>query len=102
MDFDATWAEMPLHAIKAQRTGRGVGSYKWPTIEALAEDGRPLVWIDDDMTDWQMAWARKRSAAGMPTLFVRPEPQQGFTWQQFEDVLAFAQRFALDLAGAVA
>lgn len=96
LDFDKHNAALPWHAFKQARTGAGVGSYKFPLIEALAEDGQPLVWIDDDMTLDQMAWARKRSACGLPTLFIRPEPQQGLTLEQFENVLGFAQRFVLE------
>lgn len=95
LDFDAHQAALPWHMVKQGRTGNGVGNYKRALIEALAEDGRPLVWIDDDMQDSQIEWAAKRDAAGMPTLFVRPDPSLGLTYAEFRSVRAFAERFAV-------
>jgi hypothetical protein len=95
LDFDKHNGALPWHAFKAARTGEGVGNYKRALIEAVAEDGQPLVWIDDDMTDAQIDWATKRSRAGFPTLFIRPSAREGLTRAQFELVLSFAQHFAL-------
>ena len=53
LDFDSAW-----NTGSARRTGHGVGGYKWPMIEPLGDGARPLVWIDDDMTDEQLEWAR--------------------------------------------
>ena len=53
--------------------------------------GRPLVWIDDDMTDQHLAWAGRRHAEGTPTLFIRPDPARGFTEDQYSAVLSFVK-----------
>ena len=89
LDFDSAW-----NTGSARRTGHGVGGYKWPMIEPLGDGDRPLVWIDDDMTDEQLEWARVRNAAGRPTLFVRPDPSEGFDDEQFARVLSFVRRHA--------
>ena len=56
----------PGTPVSARRTGDGVGGYKWPMIEPLGDGDRPLVWIDDDMTDDQLRVGpgpqRRRSA----------------------------------------
>jgi len=89
LDFDSVW----LHRTVG-RTGVGVGGYKWPLIEQCGESARPLVWIDDDMTDLHLAWARRRDAEGTPTLFVRPHPARGFTENQYAAVLSFVREAA--------
>lgn len=86
VDFDARQA-----ATTSARTGYEVGSYKWPGIlEALGPD-RPGAWVDDDMHDSQLAWARERTAAGVPTLFLRPDPAVGLTRRHVDRLLAFAR-----------
>ena len=89
LDFDASWAWTPS---QVGRTGDGVGAYKWWEILRCSRGGRPLVWIDDDMTDDHLAWAEQRATAGTPTLFLRPDPREGFTESQFEQVLTFVRR----------
>lgn len=96
VNFDAWYAEQPMHVIRQNRTGLGVGSYKWPMILEAAESGRPMVWIDDDMTDEQILWAIRRSQIVAPTLFVRPDPEHGFTRAQYRRVLAFVQTYSME------
>jgi hypothetical protein len=84
LDFDSAWTRS-----SRRRTGVGVGGYKWPLIEPLGDSDRPLLWIDDDMTDDQLRWSRARNAAGKPTMFVRPDPADGFTYDQYQQVLTF-------------
>jgi hypothetical protein len=87
LDFDSVWNGQRM----VGRTGVGVGGYKWPLIEQCGAEDRPLVWIDDDMTDEHMAWARRRDALGQPTLFVCPDPAWGLTKDQFRLVLDFVR-----------
>ena len=75
-------------------TGYGVGSFKWPGITAVLGDDLPGIWVDDDMEDWQIEWAEARTAAGVPTLFLRPDPVEGMTREHVDQVLAFAAQFA--------
>lgn len=91
LDFDGAYVGANP---SAQRTGHGVGGYKWPRILEMGETRRPMVWIDDDMDDDHLAWAAERDGAGCPTLFIRPDPAEGFTFDQFLDVLAFVRRSA--------
>jgi hypothetical protein len=87
LDFDSVW----MHRTVG-RTGVGVGGYKWPLIEQCGESRRPLVWIDDDMTDRHLAWAQRRDTEEAPTLFVRPHPARGFTEDHYDAVLSFVRR----------
>lgn len=98
--FDAWYAEQPMHVIRqarqGQMTGNGIGSFKDPIIREVAESGRPMVVIDDDLTDDQILWAVKRSQTVAPTLFVRPDPEHGFTRAQYRRVLAFVQTYSME------
>jgi hypothetical protein len=37
----------------------------------------PVVWIDDDFTSLDHTWAAERTACGLPTLLVQPDPHVG-------------------------
>lgn len=89
LDFDGAYE--PGGSPFIQRTGEGVGGYKWPRILEMGATNRPLVWIDDDMDDAHLEWAAARDASGVPTLFVRPDPAEGFTFEHFLRVLAFSR-----------
>lgn len=84
------WLDFERHATHtiSFRTGAGVGGYKFPGVVATAGD-RPAVWIDDDLDAAHFDWAQERSAQGIPTLLVQPNPAEGWTRQQYEEVLAF-------------
>jgi hypothetical protein len=73
--------------------GNGVGTYKHPGIVAVLGD-KPGVWVDDDMTPFQHEWARKRTEAGIPTLFIQPDPEFGMTREHVDQILAFAKDVA--------
>lgn len=74
-------------------TGGGVGSYKDKGIKAVLGD-QPGIWVDDDMTPAQHAWAQARTEAGIPTLFIQPNPEFGMTREHFEQIMAFADAVA--------
>jgi hypothetical protein len=76
-----------------QRTGQGVGSYKFPGVVAWAGD-RPLVWIDDDLEPAIYDWAARRDAGGIPTFLVQPSPDEGWTASERDAVLAFLEAAA--------
>ena len=73
-----------------QRTGEGIGSYKFPGVVAAAGD-RPLVWIDDDLEPAIYDWAAGRTEDGVPTLLVQPSPAEGWTAAEHAAVLAFVE-----------
>lgn len=52
--------------------------YLWkrdPVTAWLAD--RPAAWIDDDFTPLDHDWAATRTAAGIPTLLIQPDPAFG-------------------------
>lgn len=92
---DWPWVDFAAHQgrVSSQRTGVGVGSYKFPGVVATAGE-RPMVWIDDDLEPGIYDWAAERDAGGIPTLLVQPSPAEGWTRAEYDAVLAFAD--ALD------
>lgn len=88
---DWPWIDFTAHQahVTTQRTGVGVGSYKFPGVVATAVD-RPMVWIDDDLEASIYEWAAARNAGGIPTLLVQPRPEEGWTSAELAAVEAFA------------
>lgn len=89
IDFDSYRISRPV----GQMTGIGIGNIKNPGIIDILGD-RPGVWVDDDMTPAQHAWAAARTEAGIPTLFIQPDPEFGMTREHFEQIMAFADEVA--------
>lgn len=91
--FGADWPWIPFDDHQSftttQRTGFGIGSYKFPGVVATVGD-RPAVWIDDDLEPAIYDWAAERDSSGTPTLLVQPDPAEGWTQAEYEAVLAFA------------
>ncbi len=77
------------------RIGRGVGHHKDPGIKAVLGD-QPGVWVDDDMQPDQREWAQKRTEAGIPTLFIQPDPEFGMTWEHYHQILEFLDNLDAD------
>ncbi|MFE4871845.1 hypothetical protein [Streptomyces sp. NPDC056682] len=50
----------------------------------------PAVWIDDDFTGLDHAWAVERTASGSASLLIQPDPRIGLQPQHLADVLAWA------------
>ncbi|MFF1464896.1 HAD domain-containing protein [Streptomyces sp. NPDC058330] len=46
----------------------------------------PAVWIDDDFTSLDHAWAAERTARGAPTLLVQPDPHLGLQPEHLTEV----------------
>ena len=92
---DWPWIEFDSyqHYTTTQRTGFGVGSYKFPGVVATVAD-RPAVWIDDDLEPAIYDWAAERDSSGVPTLLVQPDPSEGWTRSELDAVLAFAASVA--------
>jgi hypothetical protein len=86
------WPHIPFrdyHDIDHWRTtGAGVANYKMPGVKAHAGT-RPILWIDDDLTPDEHAWAERRTAAGFPTVLIQPDPAVGMTREHVEQVLDF-------------
>jgi hypothetical protein len=83
IDFHAHYQE-----ASSLRTGRSVGEYKHPGVLATVGD-RPFIWIDDDISERQHAWALERAALGIPTLLIQPDPAVGITEEHVAQVHEF-------------
>ncbi|HEU5100341.1 MAG TPA: HAD domain-containing protein [Roseiflexaceae bacterium] len=74
--------ELPVIEFERDVWGR---FSKLPTLARFAA-GRPLVWIDDELTDAARAWAAGRAA---PTLLLDADPATGLTEQLVAAMAAF-------------
>ncbi|EKX67516.1 HAD domain-containing protein [Streptomyces ipomoeae] len=65
--------------------------YLWKRdhVDAWLGDA-PAVWIDDDFTSLDHAWAAERTARGVATLLLQPEPHIGLQAEHLAEVLAWA------------
>ena len=50
----------------------------------------PVIWIDDDFTGLDHAWAAERTARGQATALVQPDPHVGLLAEYLVEVLAWA------------
>jgi hypothetical protein len=64
-------------------------------------DGAPAVWIDDDYTDLDHAWAAERTADGAATLLIQPDPRVGLQAEHLAEVRAWLEGLPV-LTGASA
>ncbi|HEY0644031.1 MAG TPA: HAD domain-containing protein [Nocardioides sp.] len=64
----------------------GSSHWKVDAIDAYARD-RPAAWIDDNMDEECVAWARRRPA---PTLLIETEPATGMTDDHVRELLSWA------------
>ncbi|MFG3282963.1 HAD domain-containing protein [Streptomyces sp. NPDC048111] len=53
--------------------------------------GAPAVWIDDDFTHLDRAWAAERDARGTPTLLVQPDSHAGLQERHLVEVRAWVE-----------
>ncbi|MDX3848826.1 HAD domain-containing protein [Streptomyces europaeiscabiei] len=54
----------------------------------------PAVWIDDDFTDLDHAWAEERAACGTATLLVQPDPHLGLQPDHLTEVTKWVARLS--------
>jgi hypothetical protein len=61
-----------------------------------------LVWIDDDFTDRDHAWAAQRNTGGAPTLLIEPDPHVGLLPHHVAAIIewATAQHYGEQAAAA--
>lgn len=62
-------------------------TFKLPYIDELARN-HPLVLIDDELSDDAFTWKQERK---YPTLIINPEPNEGWTEAQKNQVLEFVR-----------
>ena len=98
--FGHHWDYIDFHAHhsagawrNAGMTGHGVGGYKHPGIDEISGT-RPVVVIDDDLSEINYRWAERRNGLGWPTLLIQPDPAVGLTADEAEQILAFVAEYA--------
>ncbi|KOG79168.1 MULTISPECIES: HAD domain-containing protein [Streptomyces] len=76
-----------LDLPRPQITTSHPDGYLWKRdhVEAWLADA-PAVWIDDDFTRLDHAWATERTARGTPTLIVQPDPHLGLRREHLTEV----------------
>lgn len=62
----------------------------------------PAVWIDDDFTSLDHAWAAERTARGAATLLIQPDPRAGLQPGNLAEARAWAGRGVADLRASAA
>ncbi|MEU3517152.1 HAD domain-containing protein [Streptomyces sp. NPDC006654] len=72
---------------RPQITTSHPNGYLWKRdhVDAWLRDA-PAVWIDDDFTSLDHAWAAERTAKGTPTLLVQPGPHLGLQPEHLAEV----------------
>ncbi|MFF4435562.1 HAD domain-containing protein [Streptomyces sp. NPDC001621] len=72
---------------RPQITTSHPNGYLWKRdhVDAWLADA-PVVWIDDDFTGLDLAWAAERTAKGTPTLLVQPDPYLGLQPEHLNEV----------------
>jgi hypothetical protein len=79
-------AELPVLSFDGAAVW-GSAHWKLAEIEAYAGD-RPAAWIDDNLSEECLAWARGRRA---PTLLIGTDPAVGIEEPEVERLLAWAE-----------
>ncbi|MCW8219179.1 HAD domain-containing protein [Streptomyces griseolus] len=76
-----------LDLPRPQITTSHPDGYLWKRGYADTWLGRaPAVWIDDDFTSLDHAWAAERTAKGVATLLVEPDPHLGLQAEHLAEV----------------
>lgn len=84
-----TWPSIPLPTPPTDSSHQAGHLWKQPHVAAFAGEAA-LIWIDDDFTDLDHAWAADRHASGLPTLLIEPDPYVGLITQHIDAAVAWA------------
>jgi hypothetical protein len=78
---------------RPQITTSHPSGYLWKRdhVDAWLADA-PAVWIDDDFTSLDHAWAAERAARGTATLLVQPDPHLGLQPEHLTEVTTWASQ----------
>ncbi|KNE81773.1 MULTISPECIES: HAD domain-containing protein [Streptomyces] len=78
---------------RPQITTSHPNGYLWKRdhVDAWLADA-PAVWIDDDFTSLDHAWAAERAARGTATLLVQPDPHLGLQPEHLTEVTKWASQ----------
>ncbi|MEU7040230.1 HAD domain-containing protein [Streptomyces varsoviensis] len=82
-----------LDLPRPQITTSHPNGYLWKRdhVDAWLGDA-PTVWIDDDFTSLDHAWAAERTAGGAGTFLVQPDPHLGLQPEHLTEVTAWASQ----------
>ncbi|MFE4831597.1 HAD domain-containing protein [Streptomyces sp. NPDC056672] len=88
---------------RPQITTSHPNGYLWKRdhVDAWLGD-TPAVWIDDDFTGLDHAWARERTTRGAVTLLIQPDPGTGLQTEHLIKARAWAERLLAVRTGATA
>ncbi|MFG3405869.1 HAD domain-containing protein [Streptomyces sp. NPDC048142] len=86
---DLPYVDLPRPQIATSHPN----GYLWKRdyVDAWMGDA-PAIWIDDDFTNLDHAWAAERTAKGTPTLLVQPDPHLGLQPEHLTKVLTRVSR----------
>lgn len=78
---------------RPQITTSHPNGYLWKRdhVDAWLENA-PAVWIDDDFTGLDHAWAEERAARGTATLLVQPDPHLGLQPEHLTEVTTWVSQ----------
>ncbi|MFD8918882.1 HAD domain-containing protein [Streptomyces sp. NPDC059569] len=88
---------------RPQITTSHPNGYLWKRddVDAWLDDA-PAVWIDDDFTSRDHAWAAERTTRGAATLLIQPDPRVGLQAEHVAEARAWAGRLLAVRTGATA
>ncbi|MEV7681098.1 HAD domain-containing protein [Streptomyces sp. NPDC088341] len=88
---------------RPQITTSHPNGYLWKRdhVDAWLGD-TPAVWIDDDFTGLDHAWAAERTTRGAATLLIQPDPLAGMQAEHLIEARAWAERLPAVRTGATA
>jgi hypothetical protein len=81
-----TWDYVDLPRLPITTSHPNGYLWKRDTVADLVRDVHSLVWIDDDFTPDDHAWARQRTASGVATLLIQPDPYTGLCSSDLESL----------------
>ncbi|MEU7279636.1 HAD domain-containing protein [Streptomyces sp. NPDC045431] len=86
---DLPYVDLP----RPQITTSHPNGYLWKRdhVGAWLADA-PAVWIDDDFTGLDHAWAAERTTRGSATLLLQPDPRAGLQAEHLAEARAWAER----------
>ncbi len=66
----------------------GTETWKLPWIKQWAEmnEDRPFVWVDDEIRNDALVWAKERTEQGVPTLMIATDPSIGLTEEHVSQI----------------
>lgn len=87
-----TWGYVDLPVLPITSSHPNGYLWKRDTVADLVSDGQTLIWIDDDFTPADHAWAHQRTVTGSATLLIQPDPYAGLQSADLQPLAGWAVR----------